>query len=153
MSHESQAPFEEPAAGPGYEVRDTNVRTVITFMVVLLVIIAILQMGLWGLLRGLRNDKIPAFTRPDETPIAVVDQPAQPKEFGIDEQLRMLRSHESEVLAGKTPAGKSSSRTVLPIDQAIDLLADRGIPPIPGPPKTEAEVIGGSAGKKPGAPQ
>ncbi len=115
-------------------------------MIVLFVIVAVLQWGLWGMLQGLRDDKIPRFARPDETPVAVVDQPAQPKEFGIDEQLRLLRAYESDVLAGKKPAGKSSSSTVLPIDQAIDLLAERGIPPLPGPSKTEAEVVGSHGG-------
>jgi hypothetical protein len=126
--------------GPGYEVRDTNVRAIVMFIAGLFALMLVVEVGLWGLLGSIKDEKSSTFVRPDVRPVAVVDQAQQAEEFGIVEQRKQLRHYESEVLAGKAPAGERSAKSVLPIERAIDILSERGIPPTPGPAKTEAEV-------------
>ena len=161
--NESNLPADRPAnlhpgdaaRGPGYEVRDTNVRALVIFIACLFLFVAVAQWGLWALL-GLFRDRAgeEAFVKPVSTSSAVTPgQPAPPSEFGINEQLRQLRSYEKGVLAGQGPAGDSSGKTVIAVDRALDLLIERGIPPIAGPAQTEAEVnahSGGPSAKNPG---
>lgn len=152
MPNESHLPPDRPAdlhppesaVGPGYEVRDTDVRVVVVFLVSLVLFMIVVQVGLWGMLKGLNSDekKGDTFVKPEVDVRAAIDSAAKPAEFGILEQYRSLKTYENEVLAGKTPAGKSSGKTYIPIDRAVDLLAERGIAPLPGPMKTEAEVNG-----------
>ena len=135
-SHPSAA-----AQGPGYEVRDTNVRAIVGFMGCLFLFVFVAQMGLWALLGSYRDGGDEPFVKPVVVaPPALTGTVAPPAEFGIVEQFHRLRSYEDDVLAGKGPAGVSSGKTVISVERAVDLLTDRGIPPLPGPARTEDEV-------------
>jgi hypothetical protein len=151
-SEHSQPAEPGHGAGPGYEVRDTNVRVIVVFLACLFLFMLVVQLALWGLLGAIRDEKSATFVRPDVKPVAVVDQPQRPEEFGIAEQLSQLRGYERRVLAGEEPAGKGSGKSVLPIERAIDILVERGVPPTPGPAKTEAEVVGRSGAPAPPPP-
>lgn len=148
MPNESNLPAGHPTEtappdalrGPGYEVRDTNVRAVVVFLAGMFLVLLVVVVGLRGLLNSLRG-RGSNWDRSVENPDV------------ITEQLLDLRRYEADVLAGKARAGKESSgRAVLPIETAIEVLAERGIPPVPGPPKTEAEVNSHSAGGVPADP-
>ncbi|MFO0953859.1 MAG: hypothetical protein U0835_22425 [Isosphaeraceae bacterium] len=128
MSHESHASATPPPdTGLGYEIRDTNVRAVVTFLVGLSLFVVVSQVFLWGLLKALSADK-PArealLTTPDM----------------IQVQRQELNRKEDAALAN--------------IERAIDRIADQGLPAPPaGPGKTEAEVNSHSGTPNPpGAP-
>jgi len=138
--HAGQAADTHPtdaARGPGYEVRDTNVWAVLKFIIALGLFIVVCQVALWGLLKSIRGDRTEAFD--PKTTLAVEDDRRAVK-LDLTAQRHELRAFEENVLAGKQPAGRNSGKTVIPIDRAIELLAERGVPPIPGPAKTQAEV-------------
>lgn len=117
MTHESNPP--PPEHGPGYEVRDINVRAVLTFVVGLCLLILVSQVFLWGLLRGM-SSAVPE-------PRAEMTTPPM-----IPGLLDALHEKEDAVLAGK--AGQS-----IPIDDAIRQLVEKGIPPTAAG-LTEADV-------------
>lgn len=143
MPNESQLPAGDatqtaPSAsqvGPGYEVRDTNVRGIAVFIVGLFVMLAVVQVGLWGLLRGISG--APEPQTPREAPDVITDQ------------RRRLETGEREALDGKGAPGRMS------IDQAIEIVADRGLPARGGRARTEVDVNSHSGirdqGKRPGA--
>lgn len=119
MPNESQYPAGQPASasgvgpGPGYEVRDTNVRAVVTFLVGLTLFLIVAQVFLWGLLRAMSADY-------------KTDAPAvQAAPDMIREQRRNLTALED--------ASQPS------IGRAIDRIAEAGLP-VTGAGKTEAEV-------------
>jgi hypothetical protein len=121
MTHESNPPADTPAAGsdsgPGYELRDTNVRAVVTFLVGLTLLIIVSQVLLWGLLRGMSTSRT--------QPSAELTTRAM-----IPQLLDDLHKQEDAVLAGKNG---------MPIDEAIRRLAEKGIPPTASG-LTEADV-------------
>src|SRR5262249_5456621 len=123
-SHRGDMPAGQPAEvppvgtvlGPGYEVRDTNVRSVVTFIASLFLFLLVCQVALWGLLQAIRGregaGRFTAESAPDV----------------ITEQLTQLRAHGADVLKGEAPAGKEAGKIRISVDRAIDLLAERGIP-------------------------
>jgi hypothetical protein len=128
MSDESHLPAGQPATGvtdrgPGYEVRDTRVSAIVTFLVGLFLFIIVAQVFLWGLLRSISSDK------PEPGAIAA-------PELILTEQLRQLRKGEDAALGLDTEHKPGPGK--LSINDAIDLLAERGIAPVA--PRTAAEV-------------
>jgi hypothetical protein len=134
MSHESDLPAGSPASpddhghGPGYEVRDTNVRGVVTFFVGLTLFVILAQVFLWGLLRGLSPERPDNAT--DAASLGLTPREVQDLRRTIPRQLEDLHKTEDTVLAG------SDGR---PIDQAMRTLAEKGIPPTAAG-LTEADV-------------
>ena len=101
------------ADGPGYEVRDTNVRGVVAFLVGLVLFLVVAQVLLWGMLRLLAAEERPAG------PTTLTTPPM------IPEQLRVLRLREDAALGR--------------VDAAINRLAEDGIPVMPSD-RTEADM-------------
>jgi hypothetical protein len=116
MTHESNPPAGN--TGPGYEVRDTNVRGVVTFLVGLTLFVILSQVFLWGVLRGLS----PSQPTPPTDAASLGLTPAQVEDLRrtIPRQLRELHEAEAAVLAGKDG---------LSIDEAMRRLAEKGIEP------------------------
>jgi hypothetical protein len=116
MTHESNPPA-DPNPGPGYEVRDTNVRAVVMFLVGLTLLVIVVEVLIWGLFRGMSN----THTQP---------QAELTTQAMIPQLLEDLHKQEDDVLAGKNG---------MPIDEAIRRLAEQGIPPTASG-LTEADV-------------
>lgn len=110
----------------GYELRDTNVRSVIIFMVGLTLFLIVAQVALWVTLKGL-NGGNPETRAPLSMPPMA------------DGEYLKLRSHEDEVLGVSAWVDKSNGKVRIPVDRAIDLLSERGLPPT-GSGKTEAQI-------------
>lgn len=130
MPNESELHAGQPAEaafaghGPGYEVRDTNVRSIITFLVGLTLFIIVSQVALWGLFRGISGG--------EPEPPSPLSTPAM-----LTEQLRALHAREDAALGLGKEAKPGPGR--ISIDDAIDRLIEQGIPPIE-PSHTEADV-------------
>ena len=148
--HAGQSAETQPSApevGPGYERRDTNVRAVLTFVVSLVLVLVVVQVGLYYFLKGIsgrkRADRDAASTAARVSGAnASAEAPAS-----LHEQLRALRATETAAL--DDPAGPLDMKTGtvrIPIQRAIDLLAERGVPEAHGPTRTEVDVNSHSGG-------
>ncbi|MGE3821437.1 MAG: hypothetical protein AB7I30_18665 [Isosphaeraceae bacterium] len=125
-----------PTTGdPGYEVRDTNVRAVIIFLIGLILFLVVVQFALWAMLRGLAASSS-TIPRPTTEPIKPRSAPEM-----LGEQLRALRLREDAELGIGSSAPPPSGR--LTIEQAIDAIAEKGLPATAAG-LTEADVVGHS---------
>jgi hypothetical protein len=132
----------EPALGPGYEVRDTNIKAIVLFAVGLVVLLLVSQVGLWVLLKALRGD-------------GAIDRETPSAPEVIVEQRRRLNAGESALLDAPPARIREKDGTVrvrIPIEQAVKLLSERGIPPSTGPARTEIEVNSHDGSPAPATP-
>ena len=109
--------------GPGYEVRDTNVRAVVMFTVGLVVFLIVSEVGLGVMIKTF-----------------VTDRPADPPKltaFDVIAEQRQSLKIEEDVKLGENAR--------LPIEAAMDRITRQGVPPI-SPGKTSVDV-NGHAGK------
>ncbi len=132
----------------GYERRDIHFRAIIFFAIVLVVVGAILQFGIWGLYRVFDREA----ERADPPPNPMVKVNADDKKFNPQDRLRKitrsfpeprlqyddvadmkaLRSYENEKLGltnGHPYAwvDKDGGVVRIPIDRAMELVAQRGL--------------------------
>ena len=114
------------ADNPGYEVRDTNIRSIIIFAAGLIVALLVAQVSLWAFLKGL-NGSTPE-------PRAALSMPAM-----ADREYNTLRERENEILGKSAWVDKDAGKVRIPIDRAIELLSERGLSST-GAGKTEAEM-------------
>ncbi len=150
--------------GPGYEVRDTNVKAIFVFVVGLFLFLFVAQVGLWGLIKAISGSPAPEAHR--ESPYAETPRagdnvlPARGKitpevVLEITEQRRELRDREKAILGsygrvadeeekkkgtGKEEEKKKGGRVRIPIERAIDLIAERGLPATGSAGRTEVDV-------------
>ncbi len=135
-SHESEITNPQSAlrdgTAVGHEESDTNIRAVLWFAVSLIVTIVVVQIVLVWLLR--------AFPKPEAripSPVAAAASaaaqlPPEPRlQVNAPEDLKMLREHEESVLDSYGWVDKENGIVRIPIDRAIDILAQRGLPPLP----------------------
>ncbi|MBM3734387.1 MAG: hypothetical protein FJW39_01250 [Acidobacteria bacterium] len=126
--------------GPGYETTDANVPAIIKMGVGILVLVAF-AFGLMGLcyfaLDSIRNRLEPSQATqmqlqkyiPANVPMLQVDQ-------ALD--LRVQRAKDHEVMHGPATQDPKTGAVRIPIDRAIDILAERGLPEIKGQPAAAA---------------
>jgi hypothetical protein len=112
-------------AGPGYETSDANTRGIIVFGVWLFGFLVVLHLALFGL--------YDLFVRRRPPPISASSSE------NLYEQLRSLRQSEEETLSSYGWLDRKAGIARIPIDRAMDLVAERGVPRGKGP-RTEAEV-------------
>lgn len=131
----------DPSRGPGYEVTDVRVRPIVIGGVAVVVVTAVVIVLLRGMVFTLeREEPVKPVVVKDEAKLD--DNPFT----DVYSQKARLRLEETETLGHYSYDAKTGVAT-LPIDRAIDLIAERGAPKGKGP-KTEAEVIRRDDGKK-----
>jgi len=116
-----------PGPQPGYETKDVHAIPLLKFgagMIVALVVVELLMLGFYRLFLSERPKPIP--------------QRAEGK-TNIYVQLRDLRSDEDRALSSYGWVDRKAGVVRIPIDRAIDLVAEKGIPFGKGP-KTEIEM-------------
>jgi hypothetical protein len=115
--------------GPGYEVHDANIRAIAVFLVGLIVFGVATQIGLWGLLRLLTGSD----TQPRDQTLSAPEV--------LTSQLRRLHAEEDAALGGEPSwVDRKQGKVRIPIDRAIELIAERGLPPGQAKPMTAVEV-------------
>jgi hypothetical protein len=112
---------------PGYEVRDASVRDVVAFLIGLIALIVVVQLGLWGMLEAIRGQKPESATQLTAPEV-------------ISDQRRKLVDRETATLEGYGWVDRKSGAVQIPISRAIDLVAEQGLPPTTSPRRTEIEV-------------
>jgi hypothetical protein len=112
--------------GPGHETRDANVNALLSFgvgLIIALVVVHFLVYGFYYLFLSERPKKVPV-------------QPTT----NLYQQLRDLHSHEEATLERYGWVDRKAGVVRIPIERAIELVAEKGIPFGKGP-KSELEMI------------
>jgi hypothetical protein len=141
--------------GSGHEQSEVNVRTIVVSLAFLLLGAFLSAIITVGIFRYLHNTY-----KPDEA--AKQAQPQIPPEPRIEvapaEQIQTLRAHEDHILTSYSWVDQKSGTVRVPIDRAIDMLAQKGLPAHdymsdilagrrPPPPQAAKAQAGGNAGK------
>jgi hypothetical protein len=118
---------QKPAGSPGYEVRDTSFRAVFLWTVALVVVLVFSLAFSWVVDRYLAR---PAAPTAPISPLAELHRlPPEPR-LEVDERanLRVVRAGEEERLNSYGWVDAQARIVHLPIDRAMALIAERGLP-------------------------
>lgn len=133
-----------PANGPRYEVRDAKAWSIVKFGIGLAVVAAIIHLTLAWLFGVFEKRDVNRGV-----PVSQVSEPQQgppaPKlQVNPYGDLESLRQHEQQALTTYGWADKSAGHVHIPIDRAMDLIAQRGIPPTTAPAegKRQTQPVG-----------
>jgi hypothetical protein len=130
-SHAEHDIREASGEAAGYEHKDANIRAIVSFGIGLTVFVILVMIGLLGVYRRFVSD------RPVPEPPQAKMQMGQQMLIHQREQLEELRKREDEEL-NRYRVDKTGVVRV-PIERAIDLVAERGVPAGKGP-KTDIEI-------------
>ena len=128
MAHDHATPPRAEGDGPGYETLDVNPRSLMTFGVILTAFLAVTIIATLGVYKLFINEKEPVPVLPAVAP-----------NLDIYDVLRDLRASEKEQLTTYGWVDRKAGVVRIPIERALDLAAQRGIPHGKGP-RTEAEL-------------
>ncbi|RPJ84597.1 MAG: hypothetical protein EHM13_03685 [Acidobacteria bacterium] len=113
-----------------HETRDFSTRVVVGFGVSLLVAAIAIHVAIWGLYVWLGRASEKAYTR--EYPLATVGAPVPPPAPRLQtrprEELKEMRAEEDRLLKGYSLADPSGVRVHIPVDRAMKLLLEQGLP-------------------------
>ena len=132
MSHGHAGP--DAGEPTGYETRDASLPTVLTAGIVLTVFVFVV---IFGLLKY--YDELAKNDQAEPEPVVVQTGPGPKSLIHQRDQLLQLRAEEEAVLTQYGWVDRQAKVVRVPIDRAIDLVAERGVPAGQGP-KTEVEV-------------
>lgn len=128
MAHAHSAhEFDNPATH--HEESDVDVRGILGFGVALVIVAVVMYLAVWLLMRYYAHELPNA--RPDY-PMAVEQQDAMPAKPQLQtnprQDLRDLRAQEDAVLSTYGWADRNTGDVRIPIDQAMKLTLQRGLP-------------------------
>ena len=120
--------MEHPVAtspnGAGHEHREVDVRFIVVSLIVLLIGAFLVCLLTIGIFRYFHNEYLPAQ--------ATYTQPQLPPEPRVEEkpylQLQNLRVLEDHVLSSYAWVDQNAGTVRIPIDKAIDMVAQKGLP-------------------------
>jgi hypothetical protein len=134
--------------GPGHERNTVSVRGVIRFLVLLAVSLVVTAAVVWGLFRLLARD-----ARSEDRPLSpavassLARLPPQPRLEDRPLVLRTgLNAQEKARLSGYGWVDRNAGTVHIPIDRAMDLLVQRGIPAVKGSSAAPASAASGASG-------
>jgi hypothetical protein len=167
MSSNNEAHLEHPEAT--YERTDLSATGVLGFLVGLAITLALIHLVLWGMYRYL--DHYQTRSQPRLSPLQNV-HPDQPDSRTVQQfplprlqpdpvaDLNKFRAQQDAILSSYGPSSAQAGAVRIPIERAIDMLAQRGLPTRPeaggvgqgnpalGPAATRSRAAGA---QKPGA--
>jgi hypothetical protein len=134
--------------GTGHETKDTGPGLIVYSAIGLTIGTAIICLIVWGLFNLLKYEEPPAPRALMENPATIPPEPRLQVDPTI--QFKDLRAHEEHVLGTYAWVDQKSGTVRVPIDKAMDLLAQRGLPTRdfvknPPPPKPAAAKPRGPA--------
>jgi hypothetical protein len=119
-----------PSTGPGHETSDINVWAIGKFAIGLVAICVISILLLLGLFKYFQSQEETATT-PKIEPRRIFPQPQLQQTPVLD--LRAIRAEEEQFLTSYGWVDQPKGVVRIPISQAIDILAKRGLPSRPQP--------------------
>lgn len=131
--------------GVGHETRDISTRVVVIFAVTLIVAAILIHFGVWLLYMFYGSLQAKAYPR--QFPMAEVGAPPLPPAPRLQtqprEELKTMRAEEERYLNSYGWVDASRGTVHIPIDRAMQLLLQQGLPAREQPP----------AGAEPGMPE
>ena len=140
-----------PAASPGYETRDANVRGVFGFLVVLSLVLVFTALLCWGLFNYFSAGQI---NRAPASPFAGTRQlPAGPQlQVNPRQDWLRFRAEQEHSLESYSWEDRDAGIVRVPIERAMELLLQKGLPVAPSASSTgpfaEAEKPAPKGGTK-----
>lgn len=128
----------------GYEARDTTARPIVLFGIALLglIVVALLLMGWLFRYYDVRETRLDVSA----SPLGPPDQPSGPRlQVNPSGDFAQIRSTELEKLNGYEWVDRDAGIVSIPIERAMDLLAERGLPQWEG--SDEQQTQGRQAGR------
>ena len=130
MSHSASHNSSPTTGASGYERREVNVKLILfstAVMVTIVLTVCFFTVALFDFLNKHSGpvDQTTTLQRPKETP---------PEPRGLEhpwEQLPVLRSTEDRVLNSYAWLDQKTDQVRIPVDRALDLIAERGLPVAP----------------------
>jgi hypothetical protein len=118
------------AASPGYETRDANVRGVFGFLVVLGLVLVSTALLCWGMFRYLSAGQA---NRAVASPFAETRQlpPGPQLQVNPREDLLRFRAQQEQALESYSWENRSDGTVRVPIERAMELLLQKGLPVAP----------------------
>ncbi|HEX4593142.1 MAG TPA: hypothetical protein VH157_02650 [Bryobacteraceae bacterium] len=125
---EHPAHMEHPAApspnGAGHEHREVNVRFIVISLITLLIGTFMVCLLVIGIFRYFHNEYLPA--QPSQLATQLPPEPRVEEKPYL--QLQNLRAVEDHVLNSYAWVAQSAGTVRIPIDKAIDMVAQKGLP-------------------------
>ena len=128
----SHGPEDEyiPPPGMKYETRDISTRIVVWFGISLVIAAAVIHVAIWLLQVYLGGLDEKAYPR--QYPMAHVGAPQQPPAPRLQvqprEELKTMRAEEDRILRGYGWADAQTGKVQIPIEEAMRLLGEQGLP-------------------------
>lgn len=131
-------PPSQASLSAGYEVSDARLSPIIVSVVVLIVIAVVVHVLLWGLMKGFESQE--QRSDPAPSPVAdyrqVVPEPRLQPLIGLNDRtpaqdLILMKEQNAQVLDGYGWVDRERGVVRVPIDEAMKMLADRGLPTQP----------------------
>ena len=136
-----------PDAPPGEGVYDSeiDVRAIVRFGVILALVIAVVLAGTWFLMVAFKARSVARDPAPSPLPEARIPRlPPEPRLQSFPRQdLRQMREAENAVLTGYGWVDRAGGIARIPVDRAVAILLDKGLPPIVAKPPAAAPAAQG----------
>ena len=113
--------------GPGYETRDASIPSLVKFAIGLFVLLIVAFWAMRGLFNYFRTEQTlgpPASPFADTRPLP----PAPRLQVAPARDWHQLHASENEILDSYTWVDRQAGIVRIPINRAMDLLAERGLP-------------------------
>ena len=127
-----------PAQTPGYETRDVNIRGAYTFAITLFLVLVAVIFGMRGLFWHFQSTQP---LGPEVTPFkSARELPPVPRlQPDPRQDLAHMKEQQEEILNSYGWADQGTGKVRIPIDRAMDLLLQRGLPVRHEPPAKESQ--------------
>jgi hypothetical protein len=122
---------------PAYETRDANTKGVLGFLVVLFVVINLILLGTWRLFRHFSVADLPPASA---SAFANVRQlPSSPElQVHAREEFLKIYAEQQKALSNYAWEDRQAGTVRIPIDRAMDLLLEKGLPVLPSAGASQA---------------
>jgi len=135
-----------PRKAVGYETRDANTRGVLGFLVVLFVVISLVLFGTWRLFDHFAvSDRPPApassFAGDRQIP------PAPDLQVNGREDFQKMYAQQQQELETYAWEDRKAGIVRIPIERAMDLLLEKGLPVVPSGAGAEGQSTAGNSAR------
>lgn len=138
-AHPNPPPADSHA--PGQIDREIDVKSIAIFLAAVAAATVVSAFLMWILFRTLVAREIAR----DPKPLAIVERTAPPPppaprlQVTPEKDLAALRAGEKAMLEGYAWVDRAAGRVRIPIERAMTLIAERGLPPVAAPPAAAVE--------------
>lgn len=133
-----QASFSEDVNG-GHEDNVVRMSTTVKLTIASIAIVALVQTGLWGGLKWAREQRekqVSTAIFPGREAIQPEQFPEPRLEVRYDEEIAKVRAEEEALIGHYTWVDRKAGIARIPVDRALEILAERGLPKVAAPAPT-----------------